>query len=734
MRAKADRPESADLPADESLPAGAPDSAAAVVDTFDEVTPAQEARAGKDPTPEARARHAALAAELDEHQYRYYVLDQPTASDAEYDTLMRELTRLEEEFPALRTPDSPTQRVGGGDYTNMFASISHAEPMLSLGNVFSDEDLASWAVRVERDAGGPVHFLCELKIDGLAVNLTYEKGRLVSAATRGDGRTGEDVTANVRTMRDVPDRLHGDDVPELVEIRGEIYFPLAAFADLNASLVEAGEKPYVNPRNSASGSLRNKDPRETAKRPLHLIVHGVGARRGFAVTSQSQAYEAIKRWGLPTTDRWRVVSDIADVQRYVAEYATKRHSLEHDIDGVVVKVDEISIQRRLGSTSSAPRWAIAFKYPPEEVNSKLIAIRLGVGRTGRVTPFAEIEPVHVAGSTVSFATLHNANEVRRKGVRIGDTVVVRKAGDVIPEILGPVADKRDGSEVEFEMPTHCPSCGTRLAPAKEGDVDIRCPNAQHCPAQIRERIYYLAGRNVFDIEALGYKAAAALVDDHIVTDEGDLFALDAAKLSESTFFTNQDGALSAGSTRLLSLLDDAKQRPLARVITALSIRHVGPTAAVALAREFGSLDAIAAAPAEELVKADGVGPTIANAVVEWFGVDWHRAVVEKWRAAGVRVAEERVDTGPRPLDGVTVVVTGSLVDFSRDEAGEAIASRGGKVSGSVSKKTGFVVVGESPGSKYDKAVELKVPVLDEDGFRVLLADGPDAARERARTD
>ena len=730
MRAKADVPDSADL----AGAGAAADAAAEVADAVGEVTAAQEARAGKDPTPEARARHAAIAAELDEHQYRYYVLDQPTASDAEYDTLMRELTRLEEEFPALRTPDSPTQRVGGGDYSNMFASISHAEPMLSLGNVFSEADLSAWAARVERDAGGPVHFLCELKIDGLAVNLTYEKGRLVSAATRGDGRTGEDVTANVRTMRDVPDRLRGDDVPEFVEIRGEIYFPLAAFADLNAALVEAGEKPYVNPRNSASGSLRNKDPRETAKRPLHLIVHGVGARRGFAVTSQSQAYEAIKRWGLPTSDRWRVVSDLANVQRYVAEYATKRHSLEHDIDGVVVKVDEVSIQRRLGSTSSAPRWAIAFKYPPEEVNSKLIAIRLGVGRTGRVTPFAEIEPVHVAGSTVTFATLHNANEVRRKGVRIGDTVVVRKAGDVIPEILGPVADRRDGTETEFVMPTHCPSCGTLLAPAKEGDVDIRCPNAQHCPAQIRERIYYLAGRNVFDIEALGYKAAAALVDDHVVTDEGDLFALDATKLSQSAFFTNQDGALSAGSTRLLALLDDAKRRPLARVITALSIRHVGPTAAVALAREFGSLDAIATAPAEELVRANGVGPTIAQAVVEWFGVDWHRAIVDKWRAAGVRMAEERVDAGPRPLDGVTVVVTGSLVDFSRDEASEAIASRGGKVSGSVSKKTGFVVVGESPGSKYDKAVELKVPILDEDGLRVLLADGPDAAREQARHD
>jgi DNA ligase (NAD+) len=695
------------------------------------VTAAQEARAGKDPAPEARARHAALAAELDQHQYRYYVLDQPTASDAEYDVLMRELTRLEEEFPALRTPDSPTQRVGGGDYTNLFASIAHAEPMLSLGNVFSEVELAAWAARVERDAGGPVHFLCELKIDGLAVNLTYESGRLVSAATRGDGRTGEDVTANIRTMRDVPDRLAGDDVPEFVEIRGEVYFPLAAFADLNAALVERGEKPYVNPRNSASGSLRNKDPRETAKRPLHLIVHGIGARRGFAVTSQSQAYEAVKRWGLPTSPRWKVVSTIADVETYVAEFAAQRHSLDHDIDGVVVKVDEISVQRRLGSTSSAPRWAIAYKYPPEEVNTKLINVQLGVGRTGRITPFAELEPVHVSGSTVTFATLHNANEVKRKGVLIGDTVVVRKAGDVIPEILGPVVDKRDGSETEFVMPTECPSCGTPLAPAKEGDVDIRCPNAQHCPAQIRERIYYLAGRNVFDIEALGYKAAAALVDDHVVVDEGDLFALDAGKLAESSFFVNQDGSLSAGSQRLLSLLDDAKRRPLSRVITALSIRHVGPTAAVALAREFGSLDAIAAAGPAELVRADGVGPTIAQAVAEWFEVDWHRAIVDKWRAAGVRVAEERVDTGPRPLDGVTVVVTGSLVEFSRDEATAAVTSRGGRVSGSVSKKTGFVVVGDAPGSKYDKAVELKVPILDEEGFKVLLTDGPDAAREYA---
>jgi DNA ligase (NAD+) len=696
-------------------------------------TAEQEALAGREPTAIARQRHATIAAEIDEHQYRYYTLEQPTASDAEYDTLMREITRLEEEFPALRTPSSPTQRVGG-DYSTTFASVVHAEPMLSLDNVFSTEQLLAWAARTERDAGRPVSYLCELKIDGLAINLTYERGRLVRAATRGDGRTGEDVTANVRTLRDVPDRLVGDDVPEFVEIRGEIYFPLAAFADLNAALIEQGAKPFVNPRNAASGSLRQKDPRETATRPLHLIVHGVGGRRGFDVTSQSQAYEAIKRWGLPTSDQWRVVDDIASVQAYITEFAGNRHKLEHDIDGVVVKVDDVSIQRRLGSTSRAPRWATAFKYPPEEVNTRLVAVRLGVGRTGRITPFAELEPVRVAGSTVAFATLHNANEVKRKGVLIGDIVVVRKAGDVIPEILGPVVDRRTGTETEFEMPTQCPSCGTTLAPAKEGDVDIRCPNAQFCESQIRERVFYIGGRGALDIEVLGYKAAGALVDDAVIANEGDLFALDADALSASAFFVNQDGTLGAAAARFLANLDEAKRRPLARILTALSIRHVGPTAAEALAHEFGSVDAIAAATAEQLVAAEGVGPTIAHAVVEWFGVEWHREIVEKWREAGVRLEQERVETGPRPLEGITVVVTGTLVDFSRDEATAAITSRGGKVSGSVSKKTSFVVVGDTPGSKYDKAVTLKVPILDEDGFRVLLDAGPDAAAGTAQTD
>jgi DNA ligase (NAD+) len=696
-----------------------------------QVTAEQVAQAGQEPTPEARERHAAIAAEVDEHQYRYYILNQPTASDAEYDSLMREMTRIEKEFPALRTPDSPTQRVGG-DLSSMFNAVAHVEPMLSLDNVFNEEQMVAWARRTERDAHQPVRYLCELKIDGLAINLTYENGKLTRAATRGDGRTGEDVTANIRTIRDIPHRLRGDNIPELVEIRGEIYFPLADFAELNAQLVEQGSKPFVNPRNAASGSLRQKDPRITATRPLHLIVHGFGARRGFDVTSQSHAYQVFKRWGLPTTDRWRVLDDIDGVLAYIREYAEKKHSLEHDIDGVVVKVDEVSIQRRLGSTSRAPRWAIAYKYPPEEVNSKLIAIRLGVGRTGRITPFAELEPVRVAGSTVAFATLHNANEVKRKDVRVGDTVVVRKAGDVIPEILGPVVDKRPPAGLpSFEMPTECPSCGTKLAPAKENDVDIRCPNTRSCPAQLRERVFHLAGRNALDIEALGYKAAAALLDDRIIVDEGDLFALDADALRRSRFFTNQDGSLGVVATKFLAKLREAKQRALWRVIVALSIRHVGPTAAQALAREFGSIEEISKAPVETLTAADGVGPTIAQSTIDWFEVDWHRDIVRKWAAAGVRMAEERAETGPGALDGLIFVVTGSLEDFSRDQAAEAITSRGGKVTGSVSKKTSFVVVGDSPGTKYDKALALKVPILDEAAFRVLLTDGPGAAIELA---
>ncbi|MEV4769950.1 NAD-dependent DNA ligase LigA [Micromonospora humida] len=702
-----------------------------------QVSAAQEAAAGGEPTPEARERHATLGQELTEHQYRYYVLDAPTITDAEFDRQLRELEALEAEYPALRTPDSPTQRVGG-TFSTDFTPVTHAERMLSLDNAFADEELAAWAERVERDAGGPVPYLCELKVDGLAINLTYEQGRLVRAATRGDGRTGEDVTANVRSIRSVPARLTPSDefpdIPELLEVRGEIYFPVAGFADLNASLVEQGKAPFANPRNAAAGSLRQKDPRITASRPLRLVVHGTGARAGFRPATQSESYAALRAWGLPTSDRWRVVPDLAGVAEYIAYYAEHRHDVEHEIDGVVVKVDPVPIQGRLGSTSRAPRWAIAFKYPPEEVNTRLLDIEVGVGRTGRITPYAVLEPVHVAGSTVAQATLHNAREVERKGVLIGDTVVLRKAGDVIPEVLGPVVELRPADARPFVMPTHCPSCGTALAPAKESDVDIRCPNTRSCPAQLRERVFHLAGRGAFDIEVLGYKGAAALLDAAIISDEGDLFALDAAQLARSPFFVNKDGSLGTNATKLLDNLAVARERDLWRVLVALSIRHVGPTAAQALARHFRSVEAIEAAAEEELSSVDGVGPTIAASITEWFAVDWHRDVVRKWAEAGVRMAEEAVDEGPRPLEGVTVVVTGTLAGFSRDQAAEAIQTRGGKVTGSVSKKTGFVVVGDNPGSKADKAAGLKVPVLDEDGFRVLLDAGPDAAREVARVD
>lgn len=696
-----------------------------------QVSAAQEAAAGADPGAADRERHAALSTEITDHQYRYYVLDTPSIPDADFDRLLRELEGLEERFPSLRTPESPTQRVGG-TFSTLFTPVTHAERMMSLDNAFDPAELTAWAERVERDAGGAVSYLCELKVDGLAINLTYENGRLVRAATRGDGRTGEDVTPNVRTIRSVPERLaDGAEVPELLEVRGEIYFPVAEFADLNAALVEQGKPPFANPRNAAAGSLRQKDPRITASRPLRMVVHGIGARRRFEPVAQSESYATLRAWGLPTSDRWRVVPDLAGVRDYVDYYAEHRHDVEHEIDGVVVKVDPVAIQGRLGSTSRAPRWAIAFKYPPEEVTTRLLDIEVNVGRTGRVTPFAVLEPVRVAGSTVALATLHNAREVARKGVLIGDTVVIRKAGDVIPEVLGPVVDLRPADARPFEMPTHCPACDTPLAPAKESDIDIRCPNARSCPAQLRERVYHLASRDALDIEGLGEKAAAALLDAEAIVDEGDLFTLDAEKLAGVPLFVNKDGTLGSNAVKLLENLAAARHRPLWRVLVALSIRHVGPTAAQALARHFGSVERIESAGEEELSSVDGVGPTIAASLREWFTVDWHREVVRKWTEAGVEMVEERVEQGPRPLEGITVVVTGTLATYSRDRAAEAVQSRGGKVSGSVSKKTHFVVVGDNPGSKADKAMSLKVPVLDEAGFEILLAEGPEAAAEVA---
>jgi DNA ligase (NAD+) len=706
---------------------------------------------------EAARRHAELSQEIDEANYRYYVLDSPTWTDAQYDKAMRELQALEAEHPTLVTPQSPTQRVGAPIVTD-FATVEHLERMQSLDNAMNADELLAWDDRVVKEVGKVAGYLCELKIDGLAIALVYEHGRLVRGVTRGDGRTGEDVTNNIRTIDDIPTQLAGEGWPDTLEVRGEVFLPVEGFEQVNAGLAEAGKEPFANPRNAAAGSLRQKDPRVTAKRPLGMLVHGFGAWDGGArPESQSEAYELMRGWGLPVSDRYKVVGGLDAVREYIEHYGEHRHDPAYEIDGVVVKVDQFSLQRRLGSTSRAPRWAIAWKYPPEEVNTKLLDIKVGVGRTGRVTPYGVMAPVKVAGSTVERATLHNASEVKRKGVLIGDTVVLRKAGDVIPEIVAPVTGLRDGSEREFQMPEHCPECGTRLAYEKEGDADIRCPNAATCPAQLRERLYFVASRNALDIEALGYVAATALTrplepEDPPVKNEGDLFHLTVEQLlpiksvvldqdtgtpkidpktgedKVVTFFANKDGEPKKTVEKLFEELEKAKRQPLWRVLVALSIRHVGPSAAQDLARELRSLDAIANATEEELAAVDGVGPTIAASIKAWFEVDWHREIVEKWRAAGVRMADEGADEGPRPLEGVTVVVTGSLEGYSRDSATEAIQSRGGKVTSSVSKKTGFVVVGDSPGSKYDKAVKLGVPVLDEAGFDVLLSDGPDAAK------
>jgi len=678
---------------------------------------------------QARTRHVELSEQITDADHRYYVLDSPTMSDIEYDTAMRELRALEDEFPELRTPDSPTQTVHG-NISTLFEPVEHLERLLSLDNVFTEQDLGGWADRATK-LGGAGPYLCELKIDGLAIDLVYENGTLKRAATRGDGRTGEDVTPNIRTIATIPKKLSGSGHPAILEVRGEVFLPVVAFERLNESLLDAGKAAFANPRNSAAGSLRQKDPRITASRDLDAIVHGIGHVEGDAGerATQSGWYEQLQQWGLPVSTYYQVVQDMTGVREFIAHYGEHRHDPPYEIDGVVVKVDQLTLQQQLGSTSRAPRWAIAYKYPPEEVNTRLLDIRVNVGRTGRVTPYAVMEPVKVAGSTVDRATLHNADEVVRKGVLIGDMVILRKAGDVIPEVLGPVADLRDGSERAFDFPTHCPECGTELA-REEGGVDWRCPNARSCPAQLRERLFHMAGRGAFDIEVLGYEAVSALLDDGLVADEGDVFGLTPERLAESAFFVVKQGALSANSVKLLANLAEARTRPLWRTLVALSIRHVGPTAARALADEFGSLDAIEAASQDQLAAVEGVGPTIAAAVLAWFTVDWHRAIVAKWREAGVRLAEENFDASKasaRLLAGVTVVITGTLPELSRDEAAELVRAAGGKVSSSVSKKTNFVVAGENAGSKYDKAVELGVPVLDEAGLRALVEQGPGAA-------
>jgi DNA ligase (NAD+) len=705
---------------------------------------------------EARQRHAELSEKLIDSQYRYHVLDSPTISDAEYDQGIHTLNEIEDQFPELRTPDSATQKVGGVIST-LFTPVTHLERLLSLDNVFSHEEFGSWADRAAK-LGGTGPYLCELKIDGLAIDLVYERGRLASAATRGDGRTGEDVTLNVKTIKAIPDRLTGDDVPELLEVRGEVFLPEAAFDRLNESLQEAGKPAFANPRNAGAGSLRQKDPRVTASRALGAIMHGIGRVVGTAAEAanadadgviagsaagpsaeghlegapdtQSGWYERLRTWGLPVSDKYKVVADLADVLAYIDYYSDSghRHETPYEIDGVVVKIDPTETQRAMGATSRAPRWAIAYKYPPEEVNTRLLDIQVGVGRTGRVTPFAVMAPVLVSGSTVDRATLHNEDEVKRKGVLIGDTVVLRKAGEVIPQVVGPVVELRTGDEREFQFPRQCPECGTPLR-RDEAEVDWRCPNNVACPAQLRERLFYLASRSALDIEALGYEAVIALLTDHLVTNEGDLFDLTDEKLANSPFFVNKAGGLKLVAHALLANLEEVKTRPLWRFLVALSVRHVGPTAARALAEAFGSLDAIATASPDALAIVDGVGPTIAASVVEWFTVDWHQAIVAKWRAAGVQLATPGFDpsaAASRLLAGVSVVITGTLPNYTRDEAAEAVRAAGGKVTSAVSKKTSFVVAGENAGSKHDKAVELGVPILDEAGLAALLAGGPEA--------
>ena len=670
---------------------------------------------------EIRHKIQELSEEIRDHQFKYYVLDQPSITDSAFDKLWNQLLDLERKYPQYRLESSPTLEVGGG-FSTSFAQFDHIQKMMSLDNVFDDEELDTWFDRIEK-TGSKNTWLCEVKVDGLAINLLYENGRLIRALTRGNGTTGEDVTLNVKTIKSVPTELSGNNIPTQLEVRGEIFFPLKAFDELNDLLAEAGKPRFANPRNAAAGSLRQKDPKITATRPLNLVVHGIGAAIGISFDKQSKAYELLKGWGLPTSTRYQVVSNRKQVKEFINQYEKDRHNVEHEIDGVVVKVNEIDIQNSLGFTSRAPKWAIAYKYPPEEVSTKLIDIRVSVGRTGRVTPFAFMEPVKVAGSTITNATLHNSQEIIRKGILIGDTVLIRKAGDVIPEVLAPIVEKRDGSEQAFVMPTKCPDCGSKLRAMSEGDVDIRCPNSQSCPAQVIERLFYIGSRGALDIDVLGYEAANALLSDKLVVDEGDLFALTLKDLSKSEFFIKKDGSRSVIADRFIAGLDLAKTRPLWRVLVALSIRHVGPTSAKALADKFGSIVNIQNATREELAEIDGVGEVMADAIVEWFEIDWHKQIIKKWDKAGVSLVDAPKEKLKQTLAGLTIVVTGSLKDFTRDAATEAITSRGGKASASVSSKTDFVVAGDAAGSKLDKAQELGITILDEAGFKSLLDKG-----------
>jgi len=658
----------------------------------------------------AEPRVEELREQVNHHLYRYHVLDDPEISDAEYDELIGELRSIEDRFPQLITPDSPTQRVGAAP-AELFRPVAHRAPMLSLDNAFSEEELRAWGARVERGLNGATHtFVCELKIDGVACALTYEDGVLTTAATRGDGRTGEDITANVRTLQGVPKRLGVEDAPSVIEVRGEVYFPVKAFEGLNVELTEAGARPFANPRNAAAGSLRQKDAKVTKSRPLRMWVHSFGAAEGVTFDSHSGFLGWSEAAGLPVPPTNERAKDLAAVLKFLRKWEKRRHSLDWEIDGAVIKVDDAKLQRRLGSTSHAPRWAIAYKFPPEERTALLKSIDVHTGRTGKITPFAVLEPVVVGGVTITYATLHNESEIRRKDVRRGDTVIVRRAGDVIPEIVGPVAAKRPKSARPWKMPKKCPSCGTELV-RPEGEVDWRCPNKAGCPDQSVEWLFHFAGRGAMDIEGLGYMTVMALLKEGLIQDPADIYSLTADDLGRL------DGFAERSIENLLGAIGASKDRPLWRLLVGLNIRHVGSHVAEVLSSAFLSIDALAAASEDEIDAVPEIGPTVAATVRAWFDEEENLALVEKLRKAGVRLEDEPpADTGPKPLEGLTIVLTGGLDTLSRDEATRLAQQAGARVSSSVSKKTDFVVAGENPGSKHDQAVKLGLEILDEAEF------------------
>jgi DNA ligase (NAD+) len=657
-----------------------------------------------------------LRQQLNRHSYLYHVLDQPEISDAEYDELMRELESLEDRFPELVTPDSPTQRVGAAP-DELFKPVEHRARMLSLDNAFSLDELRAWAARVDKGLGGaPVDFACELKIDGVACALTYRDGALIRAATRGDGVTGEDITANVRTVRSVPPKLLMDPPPAEIEVRGEVYLPVKAFERLNEELTRAGQRPFANPRNAAAGSLRQKEPRVTASRPLSMWVHSFGAAEGISFGSHLEFLRWAESAGLPAAPTTTHARDLDAVEAFVYEWEARRHDVNWEIDGAVIKVNSLRLQRRLGATSKAPRWAIAYKFPPEERTTLLRSIDVHTGRTGKVTPFAVLEPVFVGGVTVTYATLHNEDEVLRKDVREGDMVVVRRAGDVIPEIVGPIPSKRPKGSRPWSMPPKCPSCGTPLV-RNEGEADHRCPNRRGCPDQAVEWLFHFAGRGAMDIEGLGYMTVLALLDKRFIADPGDIYSLSEGQLRQL------DGFADRSIQNLLAAIEGSKDRPVWRLLVGLNIRHVGSHVAQVLSGAFGSIDALASAALEQIDDVHEIGPEIAASVRGWFDDPDNKKLIRKLRSAGVRMADEIVAARePGPLEGKTVVLTGSLERLSRDEATAAAERAGARVTSSVSRKTDFVVAGENPGTKYDKALQLGIAILDEDEFLARLRE------------